>query len=230
MWLVAGLGNPGPKYQRNRHNIGFMVVDELARRAGTYQFRQKFGGEAAGCQLGRDSALLLKPMEFMNLSGYAVQRAASFHKIAPASMIVIHDEVDLEVGRLRLKTGGGHGGHNGLRSIADQLGSKEFLRVRVGVGRPGPNAASVDAPTDARGGDRKISGWVLSDFPNSEDEELSSLVTRAADATESIIDKGMRAAMNEFNADPKKKQAKKKKKSDSPASSLGEPTTPGEPS
>ena len=210
MWLVAGLGNPGPKYQRNRHNIGFMVVDELARRADVYSFRQKFGGEVASCQIGGQSVLLLKPMEFMNLSGYAVQRASAFHKVEPSEVLVLHDEIDLDFGRLRLKSGGGHGGHNGLRSIVEQLGSRDFLRTRIGVGKPGKNPGTATGPSEAAGGDRRVAGWVLSDFPSAQQEEVTELVERAADATTCILERGMRAAMNQFNKDPNKKPKKKK--------------------
>ena len=212
MWLIAGLGNPGPKYQNNRHNIGFMVVDELAKRAGATSFRQKFGGEVATCQLGGDSVLLLKPMEFMNLSGYAVQRASAFHKVDPKSIIVVHDEIDLDFGRLRLKSGGGHGGHNGLRSIIEQLGSKDFLRTRVGVGKPGKDVAAAGGPSKAAGGDRRVAGWVLSDFPSAQSAEVEELIERSAEATACIVESGIRAAMNKFNSDPKKQSDKSSSK------------------
>jgi PTH1 family peptidyl-tRNA hydrolase len=222
MWLIAGLGNPGPKYQNNRHNIGFMVVDELAKRAGATSFRQKFGGEVASCQLGAQSVLLLKPMEFMNLSGYAVQRASAFHKVEPKSIIVVHDEIDLDFGRLRLKSGGGHGGHNGLRSIIEQLGSKDFLRTRVGVGKPGKGVTAAGGPSKAAGGDRRVAGWVLSDFPKAQDSEVEELIERSADATTAIIESGIRAAMNKFNSDPKKHNKKNDKSSVKEAETAGQ--------
>ena len=196
MWLLVGLGNPGRKYANNRHNVGFHIADELLRRHDLGTPRTKFGGEVASgaMQIGpnRHNVLLLKPMEFMNLSGYAVQRAAQFHDIEPESIVVMHDEIDLDFGRLKLKAGGGHGGHNGLRSIIDQLGSRDFVRVRAGVGKP-PHAGVRDAS------DKRVAGYVLSDFPSDQASEHDELVARAADAVESIVDRGITASMNEFN-------------------------------
>ena len=219
MWLIVGLGNPGPKYQNNRHNVGFMVVDEHARRAAVQGFRQKYGGETATCLIAGRNSLLLKPMEFMNLSGYAVQRASAFHRIDPEEIIVVHDEIDLDQGRLRLKSGGGHGGHNGLRSIIEQLGSRDFLRVRVGVGKPQKVSGSASAPREASGGDRRVASWVLSEFPGADQCEVDDLICRAADSVQSIVEGGIRAAMNKFNADPKKqKQQDTTSTSDEPQS------------
>jgi PTH1 family peptidyl-tRNA hydrolase len=208
VWLLVGLGNPGRKYERNRHNVGFRVIDELERRHALGGFRTKFGGEAAAGMLsigGRNhKAVLLKPMEFMNLSGFAVQRAVQFHDIEPERIVVIHDEIDIDFGRLKLKAGGGHGGHNGLRSIIEQLGSNAFLRVRVGVGKPGPNqgagAAPAGTPANAAASrDRRVAGHVLSDFPSSLEAQADDLVRDAASATEAIVDRGIEAAMNEFH-------------------------------
>jgi PTH1 family peptidyl-tRNA hydrolase len=192
MWLVVGLGNPGPRYSDNRHNVGFRVVEELARRWPFAGFRDKFGGDVASGTIGRDKAVLLKPMEFMNHSGFAVTRTAQFYGVEPERMVVVHDEIDLPFGRLRLKTGGGHGGHNGLRSIFEQLGTPEFSRVRIGVGKPpGPRAADNGA------------SWVLSNFPASEQAVLPDLYARSANSVEAILARGIRVAMNEFNAEPK---------------------------
>lgn len=191
MWLIAGLGNPGPKYQRNRHNIGFRVVDELARRHRLEPLRDKFGGLVGSGLIGRDKVVILKPMEYMNNSGFAVQRAVQFHDIASDEIIVVHDEIDLPFGRLRLKAGGGHGGHNGLRSMVAQLGNSDFLRVRVGVGKP--------AKDDGGAGDGRVSKHVLSDFPSAMSGEVDELVSRAADSVEAILVRGIRAAMNDFN-------------------------------
>ena len=190
MWLIAGLGNPGRKYERNRHNIGFRVVDELVRRHDLGPLREKFGGLAATGLIAGQRAGVLKPMEFMNLSGYAVQRATQFHGVQPAELVVVHDEIDLPMARLRLKAGGGHGGHNGLRSIVEQTGATDFLRVSIGVGRP----AGAAGPA---GG--KVSGFVLGDFPAEAEREVAELVGRAADAVEAILQRGIRAAMNDFN-------------------------------
>lgn len=191
MWLIVGLGNPGRKYERNRHNIGFRVADELVRRHGLPEYRSKFGGEVTSGLLtvgGRPhKAIVLKPMEFMNLSGYAVQRAAQFHEVEPASIVVIHDELDVDFGHIKLKAGGGHGGHNGLKSIIQQLGSQDFLRVRVGIGKPLSRAEPG-------------ASYVLSDFPGEQAAQVGELVDLAASATEAIVSEGIRAAMNRFHA------------------------------
>lgn len=207
MWLVAGLGNPGKKYSRNRHNIGFMVADQLADRWSMPAWREKFGGEVTSGRLGSDKALLLKPMEYMNHSGFAVTRAARFHQIEPEHIVVVHDEIDLPFGRIRLKAGGGHGGHNGLRSIVGQLGSRDFLRVRLGVGKP--------EKTDGRPGDGRVSSYVLADFAADQQAELEALLRSAADAVEAIIDSGIREAMNKFNGLAKEKKEKKPSPADS---------------
>ncbi|WP_428266969.1 aminoacyl-tRNA hydrolase [Haliangium sp.] len=207
MWLLVGLGNPGPKYERNRHNIGFRVVDELARRHGLGAFRGKFGGEVASGMLslaGRHhKAVLLKPMEYMNLSGHAVQRAVHFHDVEPGQIVVIHDDLDIDFGRLKLKAGGGHGGHNGLRSIIQQLGNSDFLRVRVGIGKPGPGQQLGEVPRGnqaAAGKDRRVAGYVLSDFPSALASQVDQLIDDAAAAAEAIVAHGIRAAMNQIHA------------------------------
>jgi PTH1 family peptidyl-tRNA hydrolase len=159
-----------------------MVVDELSRRWGGLSFRSKFGGELAQ----QDQTVVLKPMEFMNVSGQAVQRAAGFYKIGPEQTLVIHDEIDLDFGRLRVKVGGGHGGHNGLRSISECCG-EGYLRVRCGVGKP------------QHGGKERVVGHVLGGFSKVEQEELPFLVGGAADAVELVLKKGATAAMNQVN-------------------------------
>jgi peptidyl-tRNA hydrolase, PTH1 family len=185
VWLIVGLGNPGPRYAQNRHNIGFMVVDELARRARAESFRGKFGGDVATCELGGQRVALLKPMEYMNVSGRAVQRVAAFYQVPPGELVVVHDEIDLPLSTLRVKVGGGHAGHNGIRSITQDLGSPEFVRVRVGVGRPA--------------GQKAAAGHVLEDFGKSEQEEVKILVQEAADAVEEILRRGALMAMNKVN-------------------------------
>jgi PTH1 family peptidyl-tRNA hydrolase len=183
VWLVVGLGNPGREYAASRHNIGFMVLDELARRWALANWRSKFGGEIAQ----KDQIVALKPMEYMNLSGGAVQRAGQFYKIAPNEVLIIHDDIDLEFGRLKVKVGGGHGGHNGLRSVTDRIGA-DFVRVRCGVGKP-------------IGGKEKTVGHVLGGFSKAEQNELPFLVGEAADAVQLILDAGTTAAMNQVNTD-----------------------------
>ncbi len=180
--LVVGLGNPGPKYAQNRHNIGFMVIDEIARRCQVDGFKAKFGGEVASGDLAGEKAILLKPMEYMNLSGRAVQRTAAFYQVEPKAITVVHDEIDLEFGVLRVKLGGGHAGHNGLRSLVAELGTPDFVRVRCGVGHPGTAANVAD--------------YVLGDFQKQEQEEAKILIQVAADAVEEIGKMGPLFAMN----------------------------------
>ena len=181
-FVIAGLGNPGPKYAETRHNIGFMVADELARRAGE-GFREKFKGEIARGRLAGQDVSVLKPMTFMNVSGTSVGACATFFKVPPERVLVVHDELDLEFGVLRLKDGGGHAGHNGLRSVFQHFG-KEFLRLRCGIGRP-PHG--------------NVTAWVLQDFNEMERAELSDVVNGAANAVERVLRDGIRLAMNDVN-------------------------------
>ncbi len=191
MWLVVGLGNPGAKYERNRHNIGFRVVDELARSVGAFK-AGKLGGDTATGMLGREKVTLLKPMEFMNLSGFAVQRTAAFHAIALERILVIHDEIDLPFGVVRLKNGGGHGGHNGLRSIHEQLGEAGFARLRMGVGRD-PNTQP---------GAKDAAGWVLSDFPAALASVVTAMISAGCEDVEAVVTSGIVPAMNQHNGRP----------------------------
>jgi PTH1 family peptidyl-tRNA hydrolase len=183
--LVAGLGNPGREYARNRHNVGWMVADELARRHGG-SWRAKFNGQLAEIRIDGHKVALLKPETFMNDSGRAVQAAVKFFKLDPDAVLVVHDEGDLELGRLQARIGGGAGGHNGLRSIAQQLGTPDFMRLRVGVGRPG------------RGDQRKLADFVLADFRPEDDPD--GLVRVAADAVETLDAEGLEAAQRAINA------------------------------
>ena len=196
MWLVVGLGNPGAKYERNRHNIGFRVVDELARKHALPAWSTKLGGDTCAgvvtTERGRERAVLLKPMEFMNLSGFAVQRTAAFHKVEPDGILVVHDEIDLPFGSVRLKNGGGHGGHNGLRSLHEQLGTGSFARLRMGIGRD-PNA---------RPGAKDAAGWVLSDFPSDQQGAVDAMIAAGCEDIESVLARGIVAAMNQHNARP----------------------------
>jgi len=182
--LVVGLGNPGREYAHNRHNAGAMVVDELARRHGG-SWRSKFSGQLAEIRLEGHKLALLKPETYMNESGTSVGAAARFFKVAPDAVLVVHDESDLEAGRLQVRLGGGLAGHNGLRSIASQLKTQDFLRLRVGVGRP------------ERGDRRPLADWVLSDFEPHEDAE--ALVARAADAVETLDAEGIEQAQKTVN-------------------------------
>jgi PTH1 family peptidyl-tRNA hydrolase len=182
--LVAGLGNPGGEHAQDRHNVGWMVVDELARRHGG-AFKGKFSGRLADVRLGDARLALLKPETYMNESGTSIQAAAAFYKVAPEDVVVVHDDVDLEVGRLQARLGGGLAGHNGLRSIASRVGSQDFLRLRIGVGRPG------------RGDRRPVADFVLSPFAPEDDAE--ALISRAADAVETLARDGLEAAQRTFN-------------------------------
>lgn len=195
MWLVVGLGNPGSKYERNRHNIGFRVVDELAQKHGlSWKAGGKLGGETASgvvtTERGRERAVLLKPMEYMNLSGFAVQRTAQFHAIETPNILVVHDELDLDFGIVRLKSGGGHGGHNGLRSMIEQLGEASFARLRMGIGR------DPKAPP----GSKDAAGWVLSDFPAAQATALSAVIAAGCEDIECVLARGIGPAMNQHNA------------------------------
>ena len=182
--LVVGLGNPGREYAGNRHNVGWLVVDELARRHGA-SWRAKFDGRLAEVRIDGHKVALLKPETYMNDSGRSVQAAARFFKAEPDTILIVHDESDLEPGRLQARLGGGLAGHNGLRSIATHLGTPEFLRLRVGVGRPG------------RGDPRPLADWVLSDFGPHEDADR--LVQEAADAVELLDAEGLDAAQRAIN-------------------------------
>ena len=182
--LVVGLGNPGREYVRNRHNVGWMVVDELARRHGG-SWRGKFSGQLAEIRLDGHKVALLKPETYMNESGRSVAGAARFFKLEPDAVLVVHDEGDFDLGRLQTRLGGGLAGHNGLRSLAQHLGSQEFERLRVGVGRPG------------RGDPRSVADYVLSPFATEED--VGALVSRGADAVEMVAREGVEAAQQRFN-------------------------------
>lgn len=185
--LVVGLGNPGPEYAATRHNLGFLVVDELAARAGNPPFREKFHGVLAEARVGGRASRLLKPQTYMNVSGKSVRAAVAFYKVPLAELVVIHDEIDLPFAEIRLKTGGGDAGHRGVRSIVADLGSPDFIRIRIGVGRPPPGFRG--SPAD----------FVLQGFAPAERAELAPLVTRAADAAELIADRGLAAAMNQIH-------------------------------
>jgi PTH1 family peptidyl-tRNA hydrolase len=182
--LVVGLGNPGREYARNRHNVGHMVIDELARRHDG-AWRSKFTGQLAEIRIDGHKVALLKPETYMNDSGRAVRAAAQFFKVDPDRILVVHDEGDLDLGRLQARAGGGLAGHNGLRSIAQQLGTQEFLRLRVGVGRPG------------HGDRRSLADFVLADFEPADD--APGIVARAADAVETLDAEGLDAAQRRFN-------------------------------
>jgi PTH1 family peptidyl-tRNA hydrolase len=182
--LVAGLGNPGREYARTRHNVGWLVVDELARRH-SGSFRSKFSGQLAEVRVGDAKLALLKPETYMNESGRSIGAAAKFFKVDPEALLVVHDDVDLEPERLQARLGGGLAGHNGLRSIAQAIGTNDFLRLRIGVGRPG------------RGDRRSVADYVLSAFDAETD--VDALVAKAADAVEVLVAEGLDEAQRRYN-------------------------------
>ncbi len=182
--LVVGLGNPGREYARTRHNAGFMVVDELARRYDA-SWREKFAGRLAELRIDEHRVALLKPETYMNESGRSVAAAVAFFKVEPDAILVVHDEGDLEPGRLQFRLGGGLAGHNGLRSVTSHLGTPAFMRLRVGVGRPG------------RGDRRSLADYVLADFDDADDVE--GVVARAANAVETLDEAGIETAQRQFN-------------------------------
>ena len=184
--LIVGLGNPGPKYDQTRHNIGFDVARGIAAFAGIALGERSFDAIAGSGQLCGRPATILLPQSYMNRSGFSVQAAAHFYRIPPAGIIVLHDDIDLDAGRVRLKCGGGHGGHNGLRSIDQQLGSREYFRVRLGVGRP-PAGADV-------------AGWVLSRFVKADAAAVEELERTGLDAVELLIQRGLTEAQNVIHA------------------------------
>ncbi|MBB3050539.1 PTH1 family peptidyl-tRNA hydrolase [Prauserella isguenensis] len=183
--LLAGLGNPGPRYAGNRHNVGFMVLDELASRVGGKFKAHKGGAEVLEGRLGGRKVVLAKPRSYMNLSGGPLVGTARFYKIDASGLVVIHDELDVDYGSLRLKLGGGDNGHNGLRSVTKSFGTKDYFRVRFGVGRPPGRMDAAD--------------FVLKDFSTTERRELPLTVDRCADAVEELLARGLTAAQNAFH-------------------------------
>lgn len=203
MLVIAGLGNPGPRYAHTRHNIGATVLERLAVRLGAPGWREQWHGEAVRVAVGQTPVLLLRPMTFMNESGRAVQAALGFFRVPAHELVVVHDELDLPFGTIRFKKGGGHAGHNGLKSIVAHVGSGDFVRLRVGIGRPEPGFL----------GD--MADYVLSDFPAEQREQLPQLTDRAVDALLDLLQRGLAAATNVLNTRPRPIA---EQKSDSPSS------------
>lgn len=187
MWLVVGLGNPGAQYEGSRHNVGFMVVDALARRHRAPSFSSKFKGELAQVSIAGESVVLLKPQTFMNLSGQSVQPTMAFFKIPLETIVVVHDDLDLELGQIKLKRGGSPGGHNGLKSIDGQIGP-QYLRVRAGIGHP---------RTEGKSG--SVVGHVLGAFKGKDAEEAAILVESCADAVEMLLKDGLEKTQMKFH-------------------------------
>lgn len=185
-WLIVFLGNPGPRYEMTRHNAGFMAADAMAKEKNLSINKSRFKALTASCQIGEESVLLMKPQTFMNLSGDAVSQAAKFYKIPPEHVIVVSDEISLPIGKLRIRTKGSAGGHNGLKDIIAKLGTDAFPRIRIGVGAP-PHP------------DYDMADWVLSSFKNQDAEDMLAAAARAAQAAQCYITQGAERAMNRFN-------------------------------
>ena len=185
--LVVGLGNPGPQYAKTRHNLGFMVADLLAARMGaTFKVHKRSGAEIATGRLAHRPVVLAKPRTYMNESGRQVGPLAKFYSVTPADVIVIHDELDIDFGQIRLKQGGGEGGHDGLRSLVNALGTKDFHRVRIGIGRPP--------------GRKDPAAFVLENFSATERPQVPTICEMAADATELLVEVGLEPAQNQVHA------------------------------
>ena len=185
--LIVGLGNPGPQYEATRHNAGFWFVDEVAHACGgQLRSENKFHGEACKVRLGERDVWLLKPMTFMNRSGQSAAALARFYKIPVEEILVVHDELDLPPGALKLKKGGGHGGHNGLRDLIAQLGGKDFVRLRVGIGHPGHSS--------------QVTGYVLTKPPASEREDIEAALRDAEESLPDIVGGELQKAMNRLHS------------------------------
>lgn len=185
MKYIVGLGNPGKRYMGTRHNIGFMVIDELLNRHDWQLDKKKFNGKYSMEQLHGSKVILLQPQTFMNLSGESIRPLMEYYQMSVEDVLVIHDDLDLPAGKIRLRQKGGHGGHNGIRSTIDQLGTKEFKRLRIGVGRPTTQMAVVD--------------YVLGSFPKDQQDDIVSSIKKAADACESWLENPFNEVMNEYN-------------------------------
>ena len=208
MKLITGLGNPGAKYARNRHNVGFLAVDRIAEDHGFAPWRAKFQGLVSEGRLGREKVLLLKPGTFMNLSGQAVGEAMRFYKLTPDDVIVFHDELDLAPGKIRVKQGGGHAGHNGLRSLHAHLGA-EYGRVRIGIGHPGHKD--------------RVSGYVLSDFAKADHDWLEDLLRGISDGVAKLVEGDAPGFLNAIGLRMKPPEARAPKPQRPPAVTKVEP-------
>jgi peptidyl-tRNA hydrolase, PTH1 family len=189
MKVIVGLGNPGGSYARSRHNVGFRVVDTLAERHRMRFARREFKSQVAEGKIGDDDVLLMKPQTYMNLSGDAVGRARRELRLEPSEFLVVYDDLDLAIGRVRVRPSGSAGGHHGVESIIEALGSKDFPRIRIGIGRPGSKNANVD--------------YLLDSMTKEEADTLTGGVDRATEAAEVVVREGVAAAMSRYNGPPK---------------------------
>lgn len=184
--IIAGLGNPGDKYARTRHNIGFETVEALASHTSQSIQKVQFDAHYVKTRISGNSVFLVKPMTYMNRSGFAVQKFASYYKIKVEDIIIVHDDMDLEFGKIKIVKSRGHGGHNGVRSIIECFGNKDFIRVRLGVGHPGSG--------------KNVTGHVLGKFSSEEKETFNQLISKGKDACVNILENGVTSAMNTFNS------------------------------
>ncbi len=196
-WVVAGLGNPGEQYSRSRHNSGFMTVDRIAKAQGVEFGRRRFKGVTAEITLAGKPALLVKPQTFYNLSGECISDLLGYFKIAPEHLIVLHDELDLEAGWLRIKQGGGDAGNRGVRSIADSLGTTDFIRVRIGIGRPPGFTGEMEPGRQPKTEENK--DYLLRPMTAAERQATAPVLERAANAVEALAEHGLEVAMNRYN-------------------------------
>lgn len=207
--IIAGLGNPGARYARTRHNFGFIFLDYLTSACTDIfkfqnpEWREKFGAEICQGDLGGLKLIFLKPQSFMNLSGGPVSQALQFYKVSPQSLVVVHDDIDLPMGAIRVKRSGGDGGHNGVKSIAQTVGSQDFFRIRLGVGRPIVPASSLSGGDSERAAEeglpRPVADWVLSKFLKEEEGVVVDAVSRASQALQVLLAEGLESAQRRFN-------------------------------
>ena len=185
-WLIVGLGNPGLQYERTRHNVGFMTVDLLMKQNDGIFFKHKFDAIFGECNIGKSRVIVAKPQTYMNNSGSAVTQIAAFYKIPLDRIVIIYDDISLDVGKIRMRRNGSHGGHNGMRDIIELFGNNNIARIKIGVGqKPHP--------------DYNLADWVLSKFPDSDKENLEAALEKSTKAVKEIISRGIDSAMNKYN-------------------------------
>lgn len=192
MKVIVGLGNPGSEYEKTRHNVGFMVVDKFAEQHEIELWKNKFDALIAECYIGEEKVLVVKPLTFMNLSGKAVGQIMNWYKLNVEDLIVIHDDMDIPAGTARLRMKGGSGGHNGIKSILENVGSEDFARMRVGIGRPLPGWSVVD--------------HVLAKFPDDDKQLVDEIIVKLVPALDCFVKNGIQLAMNRYNFKPKKQK------------------------
>ncbi len=198
--IIAGLGNPGKNYAQPRHNIGFLTIEALASKSNLFIDKSGFDSKYVKAKIKGVSLFLVKPITYMNKSGFPIHRFASYYKVAMEDIIIIHDDMDLDFGKIKIVKSRGHGGHNGIRSIIDAFGKKDCIRIRIGVGHPGlQNTNSQNTSLQNSGSKKNITGHVLGNFSKNELKTLDSLIDTSCDACINILQNGVTSAMNLFN-------------------------------